>query len=223
MKKAFTLIELVFVIVIIGILSAVIIPKIETNNLQEAAIQLVSHIRYTQHLAMVDDKFDAKSDSWYRQRWSIAFISNATKTEGKRAYSVFSDDGTYEATASSSKVNNGELAMDPMNSGKYLSGGTQSLATDDSKAIKKMNLGVSYGIETLVLSDGCSGFRFSFDNMGRPISGYLSNYTTSYTLGTTSSPKLMTELCKITLTDGSGESIVIQIEPETGYAYILRT
>ena len=50
MKHAFTMIELVFVIVIAGILSAMIASSFDGNNLRQAADQIVSHIRYTQHL-----------------------------------------------------------------------------------------------------------------------------------------------------------------------------
>ena len=49
MINAFTLIELVFVIVVVGVLAAAIIPRIQTNPVKEAAIQLLSHIRNTQH------------------------------------------------------------------------------------------------------------------------------------------------------------------------------
>ncbi len=76
MKKAFTMIELVFVIVVIGILAAVIIPNTRTNPLYEAATQLVSHIRYAQHLGMVDDKFDSGNANWHRNRWQIRFNGN---------------------------------------------------------------------------------------------------------------------------------------------------
>ena len=77
MKKAFSLIELVFVIVIIGILAAVIIPSVKSNKLRKAAIQLVSHIKYTQHLAMINDKFEISDNSWYKKRWQIIFGSSA--------------------------------------------------------------------------------------------------------------------------------------------------
>lgn len=99
MKKAFTLLELVFVIVVIGILAAVIIPNTRTNPVREAAIQLVSHIRYTQHLAMVDDKFDATNNNWYKNRWQIVFAGNE--------YSI---------------VSNATFAADPMNADANLSG-----------------------------------------------------------------------------------------------------
>ena len=75
MKKAFTLLELVFVLVVIGILAAFMIPSTRTNPAVDAAIQLESHIRYTQHLAMIDDKFDANNTRWYRNLWKIDLLS----------------------------------------------------------------------------------------------------------------------------------------------------
>jgi len=91
MKKAFTLLEFVFVIVIIGILAAAIIPNIKTNPVQEAKIQLVSHIRYAQHLGMMDDKFDASTSgaTWYKNLWQIAFSGNT--------YSIVSNNNTLYA------------------------------------------------------------------------------------------------------------------------------
>ena len=82
MKKAFTMIELVFVLVVIGILAAAIIPRMRTNPVQEAAIDLVSKIRYTQHLAMSDDKYE-RTGKWYRNRWQIVFTDNTYSIEHK--------------------------------------------------------------------------------------------------------------------------------------------
>ena len=93
MRKAFTLLELVFVIVVIGILAAMIIPSTRTNPVAEAAIQLQSHIRYAQHLAMVDDKFDTANSNWYKNLWQIAFNGNQ--------YSIVAN-------------NNGLFAKDPL-------------------------------------------------------------------------------------------------------------
>ena len=52
------MLELVFVIVIIGILAAAIIPRMDRDSIYEASEQLLSHIRYTQHLAMTDNIYD---------------------------------------------------------------------------------------------------------------------------------------------------------------------
>ena len=101
MKKAFTMLELVFVIVVIGILAAVIIPRVKTNPVDEAAVNLLSKIRYTQHLALVDDKYGENTPTtpptvdWYKKRWQINFSGNT--------YSIVSD-------------NNATFAKDPQNS-----------------------------------------------------------------------------------------------------------
>lgn len=85
MKKAFTMIELVFVIVVIGILAAVIIPNTRTNPVQEAAIDVLSKVRYTQHLAIVNDGYDATDNIWFKKRWQIKFDTNSNE------YSIVSD------------------------------------------------------------------------------------------------------------------------------------
>jgi prepilin-type N-terminal cleavage/methylation domain-containing protein len=86
MKKAFSMIELIIVIVVIGILAVVMIPRIGSNRVYEAATQLASHIRYTQHLAMVDDKFESTDSNWSKKLWQIRFNNGS--------YSIVSD-GAY--------------------------------------------------------------------------------------------------------------------------------
>ncbi len=99
MKKAFTMLELIFVIIVIGILAAVILPEMRFSKTREAAIQLVSHIRYTQHLAMIDDKFgdNTGGSNWYEKRWQIRFSGT-----NNRDYSIVSN-------------NNTKFAADPLN------------------------------------------------------------------------------------------------------------
>ncbi len=63
--------ELIFVIIVIGILSAVFIPRFGQNKLSQAANQLISNIRYTQHLALMDDEYNATNPNWYQNRWTI--------------------------------------------------------------------------------------------------------------------------------------------------------
>ena len=97
MKKAFTMLELIFVIVIVGILSFIAASSFQRNTLREAADQLVSHIRYTQHLAMMDDKFKsngANAQNWFRENWQIRF-HRTVDTELVWSYSIFSDKPNY--------------------------------------------------------------------------------------------------------------------------------
>ena len=215
MKKAFTMLELVFVIVVIGIISAVVIPSTKTNPLREAAIQVVSHIRYTQHLAIVDDKFNSNDADWYRSRWEILFGSSAS-TNGRIAYSIFSD--RDNGSGHDTKPNKNELAVDPAAPNKYLSGGYSGIIdTDDSDANKKMNLGESYGVDDVKLKDGCLGVRISFDHLGRPMEGTFNTYAQAYKKGTNIG--LIQSTCNIVLTSSEG-NVTIAIEPETGYAHI---
>jgi len=79
MSKAFTLIELIFVIVIVGILGAFIAPKVKSNTINQTKIQLISAIRYTQHLAIVDDVYNSNDNNWMKKRWCI-YIKNNTYT-----------------------------------------------------------------------------------------------------------------------------------------------
>jgi prepilin-type N-terminal cleavage/methylation domain-containing protein len=211
MKKAFTMIELVFVIVIVGIISVMIAPNFQGNNLRQAADQLVSHIRYTQHLAMMDNKFSTNDATWFQLRWQLVFGSNAN-TGGVPAYTIFSD---------SNKNNNAditEMAINPLDTTKRLSGGySGTLATTNTNATQTMNIGQEYGIDTYQLNGGCSGARVAFDYLGRPITGNVVSMTGPYSALT---QRLITSTCSIVLSN-SDSNITIQIEPETGYTHIL--
>ena len=222
MKKAFTMLELVFVIVVMGILAGAIIPNINSNPLREAATQLLSHIRYTQHLAMIDDKFDANDSKWYMKRWQIVFGKSAY-TDQQWAYTIFSDDAS---SSGHSNPDISEIAKDPLkNAGdtniataKLLSGGYSGiLNSTDERANKKMNLGASYGVVNVKMSGGCSSsnVRISFDIMGRPIQKPLHSYTRAY-----KSSGLIKTTCNIIL-ENWDSNITIAIEPETGYTHIL--
>ena len=225
MKKAFTMLELVFVIVVIGILAAAIIPSTRTNPLQEAAVQVLSHIRYTQHLAMMDDKYDANNldangtTKWYKERWQILFSSNGG-SDNNMAYTIFSD----TSGDSTGNPEEAEIAISPSNSSQRMTGGqTSTVSLDIDNAgfvgIKKLNIGRSYGISTLVFSNACTiggSTRMTFDHMGRPIQSNLSSNTQSY-----DGNDLIQANCNITMTHNNGDTIVIRVEEETGYACIL--
>lgn len=103
MKKAFTLLELVFVIVIAGILAFVLIPKSSDTKLLESANQLISHIRYAQQLALNNDQFDPNDENWYKKMWRIEFENN----------------GTYKVWRGADATSN-KIAPDPANPGQKL-------------------------------------------------------------------------------------------------------
>ena len=232
------MIELVFVIVIVGILSSVISSSFERNTLREAADQVVSHIRYTQHLAMVDDKFvpnpemskestqarkSKHAQEWFRGRWQIRF-HRTVDTAVVWSYSIFSD--TLGTVSYGGEPDEGELAKSPQNPQQYLTGGFSGgvVGLDSPQRVKRMALGEKYGIDAIVFSPSCTNNqginqsrRISFDYIGRPFQSDLSN-TASWTKPY-QSDKIIQSPCNIVLSSGN-RSITITIEPETGHTYI---
>jgi type II secretory pathway pseudopilin PulG len=69
------MIELIIIIVVVGILSAAVLPRMERDALRESAEQVSRHIKYAQHLAMVDDVYDDQNTTWFQNRWAINLCS----------------------------------------------------------------------------------------------------------------------------------------------------
>lgn len=203
-RYAFTMLELVFVIVIIGILAVLAMPSFNRNPLGEAAEQIANHIRYAQHLAMVDDKFDPSDADWYRSFWRIRFYESGTPNT--YYYAVFNDTDNY---GSIDTVSHTEPAIDPLTN-KYLFIGNTST---DPRNNEKMNLTETYGISGVTATCDTGWIEFFFDNYGRP-------YVNSLTNGTTPPySNLLKQDCNITLT-GPGGNATITIRPETGYVTV---
>ena len=206
MKKfAFTMLELVFVIVVVGILAAVFIPKMDRNNIEEAALQVTRHIRYTQHLAMSDDVYDASDPYYYQKRWHISFVQTAACG---LLYSVGSDrDNSNKNTGNAGKFTASEAATDPL---------TNSLIYNDSLTCapkdgwyKDVLLGEYFDIDSITTSGGCTTQTLAFDNIGRPYTALA---------GTSATTNKLASVCTLTLKSGTKEAY-IRIEPETGYTH----
>ena len=224
-KRAFTMIELVFVIVVVGILAAIMIPKLNRNASREAANQVLTHIRYTQHLAMQDDKYENfisnQPKPWFKMRWGIAFNNTSLYDEclidkpGIKTwkYSVFFDN-SFKGNINSES----EVANDIYKSGKLLSGGWSGISTDACKKInKELNIEKRFGVTLVEFKDGCSGMQtINFDEMGRPMR------VASTTSGGAKRPydRLLKKDCKITITDKRGNQTTIIIEKESGFTSI---
>lgn len=220
-RFAFTMIELVFVIIVIGILSALAIPRFDRNNLREAADQVLVHIRYTQHLAMQDNKFNPNDANWYLGRWQIRFST----ANGTRSYFIMSDTmfSSYDANPNApADFSYSEVARDPLNRNLYLIGTTYSSFDGDraDHINKKLDLLESYGITNISITGGNTGSssrRIIFDNMGRPYRGdtKLSNANVIKN----STDRIATSAIRIILSNNIG-SRTIRIAPETGYTRI---
>ena len=206
--KAFTMLELVFVIVVIGILAALALPRIERDLRQEAADNVLSAIRYTQHLALNDNKTDPTDANWQNELWQIQF--STTATTGYLFYVIGSDtDHSGGTTAYPAKE---ETAIDPVN-GKYMfhTSTNPELLADESPNIL---LGRKYGVSGVNPTGGCATQQLAFDQLGRPhtnVGGAGNTYDT-----------YMTADCNLTFsfTNNAALPFSVIITKETGYAYI---
>ncbi|MCI7464617.1 MAG: type II secretion system GspH family protein [Campylobacter sp.] len=229
MKKAFTLIELVFVMIVLAILTFALWPTKQPTQALEAARQIVAHIRYTQHLALNDDKFATHTDTdgtgdniakdWYKRLWRITFsngeVDKKCKNGGWR-YAVYQNiAGNLSDKGQPNGAN--EAARNPAQAGKVLSACYSGLSTNTSD---ELNLGQTYKIENIDFSQLATGAVIQgimFDELGRayPNGSWTSPYDVSrnFSQGGGSYGRI-----KLSAKDGSRASILVF--GETGYACV---
>ena len=162
---SFTLLELIIVLIIIGILALSVSIKLPDNNLQVAADELVKNIRFTQSLALKDDKYQPfpvdnskqelnRSKYWFKQWWHLK-ITNASNYI---IYYIFSDAPKNNTANFDKKIINGtyqyELAKNSEN--KYLVGIDKSESGihnyPSNNVDKTLNLTKKYGIKRVEFS-----------------------------------------------------------------------
>lgn len=200
-RPAFTMLELVFVIVVLGILASLAIPRLERDLRQEAKDNLLSAIRYTQHLALIDDKTDPADPNWQKKLWKISFSTSADNLAN--FYTVSSDTNQDET------VDENETAIDPAN-GKYM---FTNDSTIDASESPNIFIGKKYGVINMTFSGGCSNDDpdIGFDHLGRPHNDIV-DAENDY-------DQYMSQDCTITVdfVDDDITNLNITIATETGY------
>ncbi len=218
-RLAFTMIELVLVIVVLGILASLAMPRMQRDIRQEAADNILSAIRYTQHLAILDRMTEPKDGQWQRKFWRF----------GKAGCS---DNGIFYYIGADKNKQGGidefEAAVDPQ-SGHLQYGLTNKPCANDVSAqkyadgkivSKNIFLTKMYGIKEndALMFQKCTGGGnyIGFDHLGRPHVGFSSSTSADYS-------SILQHDCNLTFTfeDTSIPNLVIQIEKETGYATII--
>ncbi len=209
-RSAFTMLELIFVVVVAGILAATIMPRMKRDLRQEAIDDIVSAIQYTQHLALMDDKQLDDNPKWQQRFWRIVF-SRCGSTGW--FYMIGSDDNMEDANNAFFDKN--ESAVDPL-TGKplfYKCSGIEKKDVSSSIFISK-----KYGIEKIKTRGNCRrGRHIAFDHLGRPFHG--TGFSKS---AEPDSAGYMKNRCSLRLIfkDPDIKRVKIDIEPETGYVEV---
>lgn len=215
-RKAFTLLELVMVIVVLGILAALAIPRMERDVRQEAAENILSAIRYAKHMALIDNVTNPRQSNWQRSFWRFG-VRTCLAAEGDVFYYVGSDEDM------GGNIDNNESAVDPLN-GKIMLGaaGTSCASGSNNNASPNIFITHKYGIKDTNMFANCGGggtdaARYvGFDHMGRPHVGFSTSTSPDYST-------VMTSDCDLTFEfeDSAIPDLVIRIEKMTGHAYIV--
>lgn len=211
-KSAFTMLELVFVIVVLGILAAIAMPRLDRDLKQEAADNILSDIRYVQHLALMDDKHRFDDPNWQKSFWKIMFGTCSTGTD--KFYMLGSDDDMDGGA--SGFFDQDESAIDPTN-GKsmFWVNGTDCNDGGDNTVSDRIFLTHKFGIKDISTSGGCANNQYlGFDHYGRPHNGFTGSTSPN-------SASYMSTACTFTFTMSDDDTFDITIEPETGFAYIV--
>jgi prepilin-type N-terminal cleavage/methylation domain-containing protein len=203
-RPAFTMLELVFVIVVLGILASMAIPRLDRDLRQGAKDNILAAIRLTQNIALVDNKTDPTDPTWQRKLWTIRFSVAADNLA--TFYTVSSD------TNANGSISQNETVPDPAN-GKFMYNANGDTTIDDDES-PSIFIGKKYGIDTMNFSGGCSNAQqhIAFDHLGRPYNG-ISTATNDYST-------YMASDCNITIAfiDTSITPLNITVATETGFA-----
>jgi prepilin-type N-terminal cleavage/methylation domain-containing protein len=194
-KRGFTLIELIMIIVLIGIISATVVPSLfqdgATMSVSATARKIADDIRYTQALAMARHKLTATTATNPAFRFRIRFNVADTDCSGSDQYNIVSDqdnDGTWGENPNGASII--ESAIDPVTRAGYF--------------CVQLNTGDFTGIAASVNFGGSEIGTLEFDSVGIPYDSDGSKLTVTKT---------------ITVSKG-GQSASVVVTPNTGRVYL---
>lgn len=228
MKSAFSLLELAFVIVILGVVLGVAkFYFVVDKNLALAAKQIQNDLAYTRNLALMQAAFRAfdtsvAKDEWFKVRWQVYFIRSKSATNDEQTYTIFLDkNGDGNANLGKNELNlDREIAVDILNAKKLMNSGQSGvISKDDERANARFNIEKKFGVKAVEFKGACAGAtRVIFDEFGRLYSP-LKNANAPY-------EKLLFHKnapCIIRLKNAQEQSICIVLDTLSGYAFVPKT
>ena len=220
-KKAFTMVELIIVIITLAILATYSIPRIKRDTRSEAINHILTMIRYTQNLALHDDMHLKNNSNWQKRFWSFEIKKCANSTG--LYYAIGTDNDMQGA------IDKEESAIDPSNSKYTFWYGLKACPKNTTDALSdevSPNIFITqkYGIKEVNFKNCAiykdkkttsSNKRIGFDNFGRYYKSYSSNSTPN-------NSGIGVGNCKIEFKfiDNSINPFTILVSKESGFAYL---
>ncbi len=200
MKKSFSLIEVIFIISLLGIIATYGLPKNNISKIKLAKNQLLLHLKYTRYIAMLDNKYDLEKALWYKQRWNMKFL-NCQESIGGIYYAIYSDEDM------NGQISKEETLQDPLtNEYIYSYQCTKDSLYDKSKFVL---LSETYGVDFIDIScnETSTIGQIIFDHDGKVYTKHNENIE-KYEIK---------EPCTIKLSNKNNENEIITIYPNSGF------
>jgi len=204
MKKSFTLLELILMIVLLGFLYTSFIPKVKVSKIDDLTNRLVLYLKQTRYQSLINDKFSNSDNLWHKKRWTLKFF-RCRETIGGIYYVIYSDKNASGHPGIDDSLKD-SLTLKNIYS-------TNS-CTENIKNSKYVLISQNFNIRTVNIScnETSSLGQLSFGSDGKIYSKLSANENDfiSYEI---------INNCKIELSDIFNEKRTIQLESKTGYVY----
>jgi len=211
MNRAFTILEIVFVIVVLGILYTIASSSLANDRRQQAIESIYNALQQTRHMALIDNRTNPSDPEWQQELWHIHFAQAKSRENGAKKGYFYTVSSNLNHGAN---VNKDETAIDPSN-GKYYynRNGDEKINSDESPALF---LSKNFGVENIKFSGGCGPSTYiAFDHLGRPYVGGIYKAKELYS-------QVMLKDCYIEVEfEGDNlERAIFTIEEETGHVSV---
>lgn len=202
MKKSFTLLEIILVIVIISIVSFFLQYKISDNSLNELTNRMIIYLKEARYKAMIDSKKTIDDSLWHKERWTLKFF-RCSKSVGGLYYVIYSDENKKGHPSFD------EALRDPITKKAIYSTNRCEVKSNRSKYVL---LTEEFDIKDVHISCNSTSSlgQISFGDDGK-VYLKLSSYEYQSELHEIKEP------CYIKLVNKDNNSKTISIEPQTGF------
>lgn len=204
MKKAFSLLELLLIISLLGFLYTAFIPKTKINKIDELTNRLILYLKQTRYQSLINDKYNEEDQYWHKKRWTLKFF-RCRKDVGGIYYSIYSDNNTSGHPSIEDTLKD-SLSLKNIYSTNH--------CKENINNSKYVLISKNFNIKTVLIScnETSSLGQLSFGANGKIYSrlSNIPNDSNSYEINNN---------CKIKLVDDMLEERTIVLESNTGYIY----